>query len=420
MTLSALATEAARSLHPADVDALEPSVEDFPPPGQRLETLYHGTSQVSAELIHEVGLRPRPVDGRVFFTSSKLVAQCYAEGAAVRHSALFGEPVDAVILEIPADGARPFQREANSMPPPLFWETQTCAGEAFFREDVLPASAIAGAFRWTVEALTVFDRERLLDEVARSSLTTSLVNTPVNEGSPPNGRVYDVIPEPRDLLVASSYRNHRHPVHGWSHALEVAAAGIRLLEGGASEADPAVLLAFAILHDSQRFLDGHDPDHGRRAADVAGRLAGDCHWLSQNQIRVLRSALVAHDRGQVSPDPTVGACWDADRLTLSRVGIKPDPGLMSTWAGKRLASGVDPCIPDLGRCDWCWVRTRYNQMSHSGEEVSRWLRRHHEFLEEGLHTGGSCQRSTEITTTCPSGISGGSFLMRPKIASCSS
>jgi hypothetical protein len=33
--------------------------------------------------------------------------------------------------------------------------------------------------------------------------------------------------------------------------------------------------------------------------------------------------------------PTVGACWDADRLNLLRVGMTPDARFMSTAEGRR-------------------------------------------------------------------------------------
>lgn len=36
-------------------------------------------------------------------------------------------------------------------------------------------------------------------------------------------------------------------------------------------------------------------------------------------------------------DPTIDACFDADRLDLWRVGIKPDPSLMATEIGADLA-----------------------------------------------------------------------------------
>jgi uncharacterized protein len=45
---------------------------------------------------------------------------------------------------------------------------------------------------------------------------------------------------------------------------------------------------------------------------------------------LLAFACEEHTNGGVDPDPTVGVCWDADRLNLWRVGIKPDPRFLST------------------------------------------------------------------------------------------
>jgi hypothetical protein len=38
--------------------------------------------------------------------------------------------------------------------------------------------------------------------------------------------------------------------------------------------------------------------------------------------------------GGVDTDPTVQTCWDADRLDLGRVGIKPHPDFLSPFAAK--------------------------------------------------------------------------------------
>ena len=46
----------------------------------------------------------------------------------------------------------------------------------------------------------------------------------------------------------------------------------------------------------------------------------------------LAAALVDHANGLVSADPTIGTCWDADRLHLPRVGIRPRRELVSTEA----------------------------------------------------------------------------------------
>jgi uncharacterized protein len=55
-------------------------------------------------------------------------------------------------------------------------------------------------------------------------------------------------------------------------------------------------------------------------------------------IDLLYYACEWHTHGEVSPDPTIGACWDADRLDLVRVGIIPDQSLLSTAAAQEMAS----------------------------------------------------------------------------------
>ena len=39
-------------------------------------------------------------------------------------------------------------------------------------------------------------------------------------------------------------------------------------------------------------------------------------------------------RHRHSADPTIGACWDADRLNLWRVGVAPARGMLSTAAAR--------------------------------------------------------------------------------------
>jgi uncharacterized protein len=48
----------------------------------------------------------------------------------------------------------------------------------------------------------------------------------------------------------------------------------------------------------------------------------------------LEIALAEHTDGKRTDDPTIGACWDADRLNLWRLGRKPLPRLLSTAAGR--------------------------------------------------------------------------------------
>ena len=51
----------------------------------------------------------------------------------------------------------------------------------------------------------------------------------------------------------------------------------------------------------------------------------------------LCDAIRRHADGQVTDAPVAGAVWDADRLTLERLGYQIREELLSTGAGKRLA-----------------------------------------------------------------------------------
>jgi uncharacterized protein len=75
--------------------------------------------------------------------------------------------------------------------------------------------------------------------------------------------------------------------------------------------------------------------HGSRGAALARDLRGEAFDLEDAEMKLLRFACEEHTNGGLDPDPTVGVCWDADRLNLWRVGIKPDPRLLSTQAARR-------------------------------------------------------------------------------------
>ena len=44
-----------------------------------------------------------------------------------------------------------------------------------------------------------------------------------------------------------------------------------------------------------------------------------------------------HNTADITLNPTIGACYDSDRLELTRVGVVPIPELMCTPLGKRIA-----------------------------------------------------------------------------------
>ncbi len=72
-----------------------------------------------------------------------------------------------------------------------------------------------------------------------------------------------------------------------------------------------------------------------RAARLAERLPGQLFNLDWTRLGLLIEACEGHDRVMLSSDPTVGTCWDADRLDLDRVGIVPHPSYISTEAARR-------------------------------------------------------------------------------------
>lgn len=131
--------------------------------------------------------------------------------------------------------------------------------------------------------------------------------------------------------VSSKAPHPNSKVHGDSHWRRVAFIAAHLasrVPGG----DPWLALLFALFHDSQRHTDGEDPEHGARAADLVRQLEGTLFELSAPRRSLLERACVAHALGEISCDPTVGLCWDSDRLDLWRCGIAPDPEYLSTAA----------------------------------------------------------------------------------------
>jgi uncharacterized protein len=139
---------------------------------------------------------------------------------------------------------------------------------------------------------------------------------------------------PKDLveMVHTGYALHLDGIHGRAHWARVRANGLRLAEQ--TGADPDIVELFAILHDSKRLNDGRDPNHGARAAEFAAGLRGSLLALSDDAFELLRFACAYHTDGLTEADVTVQTCWDADRLDLGRIGIRPDPRRLCTGAAK--------------------------------------------------------------------------------------
>lgn len=124
-------------------------------------------------------------------------------------------------------------------------------------------------------------------------------------------------------------------LHGERHWQCVAHLGSDLA-GEVPKADGLVVFLFGLLHDTMRENDGSDPEHGGRAAGLARELGSDgLLSLDDDQLELLCEACERHAYGEISSDPTIGVCWDADRLNLWRVGTTPHPALLSTTPARR-------------------------------------------------------------------------------------
>lgn len=94
-------------------------------------------------------------------------------------------------------------------------------------------------------------------------------------------------------------------------------------------ADPLVIDLFALFHDACRVNEFTDRGHGQRGGELAKKFRGTCFDCTDVQMQLLVDACSRHEYGETSTDPTIGVCWDADRLDLDRVGIWPTERYMS-------------------------------------------------------------------------------------------
>jgi len=145
-------------------------------------------------------------------------------------------------------------------------------------------------------------------------------------------------------IIRAQFPLQWNGIHGAPHWARVRENGLRL--AALTGAKPRVIELFALLHDARRRTDGHDPEHGLRAAVFAQKLAGSAFELMAADHELLLAACRGHSDGLTDGDITVLTCWDADRLDLGRVGIKPNPLRLCTSAAR------DPAI-----LEWAYRRS---------------------------------------------------------------
>jgi uncharacterized protein len=110
--------------------------------------------------------------------------------------------------------------------------------------------------------------------------------------------------------------------------------GLRVADGNG--ADKEVVILFALFHDSRRVNESRDDGHGLRGAELARSLRGTLVFLEDARFDLLFQACRLHTDGLTQGNPTLQACWDADRLDLGRAGIMPKPHRLCTDAARSL------------------------------------------------------------------------------------
>ena len=124
-------------------------------------------------------------------------------------------------------------------------------------------------------------------------------------------------------------------IHGLPHWFRVLQNGWQL--AAETGGDLEVITAFAFFHDCRRLNDGYDPEHGLRGAEYARELRQQLPNFTDEQFDQLYKACRDHSDGLIEADITVQTCWDADRLDLGRVGIRPIPRRLCTLAARKEA-----------------------------------------------------------------------------------
>ncbi len=154
-----------------------------------------------------------------------------------------------------------------------------------------------------------------------------------------------------ETLIAAIHNEYALPwngTHGISHWTRVRENGLRLAP--LTGADPHVVELFAYLHDSKRLNERRDPGHGARAADFVRTIQGSIIHLADENLERLIYACMFHTDGLIEADVTVQTCWDADRLDLGRVGIRPQARYLCT-----------PAARDAEIIKWALVRSRQSR-----------------------------------------------------------
>ena len=144
--------------------------------------------------------------------------------------------------------------------------------------------------------------------------------------------------------IKEHYRLRWMGTHGIIHWHRVYQNGIRLSTQDGVNA--GVVQLFSIFHDSRRRNEHWDRKHGKRGAELAGKLR-EYMPLNNDEFDLLATACELHTNTLDHENITVKACFDSDRLDLGRVGIYPDPDRLCT-----------PMAKEKSMIEWAYKRSR--------------------------------------------------------------
>ncbi len=142
---------------------------------------------------------------------------------------------------------------------------------------------------------------------------------------------FEIIPKKVLKKIVDDFYIKQSYIHGTPHWSRVFYYGHHLSELNAHDVEVAAY--FSIFHDSKRFNEHDDPDHGLRAAEFF-REFDKVIKLKPEQKEIIYEACKVHNYQKQHDSIEVGLCLDSDRLDLWRVNIIPDNDYLHTNQAK--------------------------------------------------------------------------------------
>jgi uncharacterized protein len=135
-----------------------------------------------------------------------------------------------------------------------------------------------------------------------------------------------------EARLGGKLRYYHSELHGLSHLREVAMLAGKIAAESGVDVEAAMVAGF--LHDCGRVDDGGGNQHALDSAALAGPVLREL--FPHLDARRICQAIAAHADGTTTDDLLAGALWDADRLTLERLGRTVREGLLSTPAARQM------------------------------------------------------------------------------------